>query len=236
MNLRAAVLSVALVAGAVAPVWAQETPAAASPAPTFSSEHITAGDNLFRAIIYDGGAIERIFEIVESDMIPELRADILRSPLYQSATPDRREALMVVIDSLPSYLRQELLSALATTGPRIAERFAERMSIEHLNETAAFMRSPEIRERWRTMVDDGIEKDTPMPSFPAWRTVGDFAATPAGEAFARQEEALGDILDEETEQTLRIAFPRMLTVIAGQMCDALGSDCPTHMRDAAGRI
>lgn len=238
MNLRAAVISVALLAGVIAPASAQETPAAASPSPTaaqYTPEHIAAGDNLFRAIIFDGGAIERIFEIVESDMIPELRADILRSPLYQGATPARREALMVVIDGLPNYMRQELLSALSTTAPRISERFAERMSLDHLNETATFMRSPEIRERWRTMVDDGIEKDTPMPSFPAWQAVGDFASTPAGQAFAQEEETLGDILDEETEQSLRIAFPRMLTVIAGQLCDALGEDCPSHMRDAAGR-
>lgn len=236
MNLRAALLVFAMLLAT--PAAAQDEPqTAATPAVAqLAPDHVAAGDNLFRAIVFDGGAIDRIFEIVEADLIPELRADILRSPLYRSAAPERREALMVIIDELPDYMRQEVLTALEAASGRIATRFAERMSLEHLNETATFMRTPEIRERWRAMIDERMEKDQPMPAFPNWRAVGAFADTPAGQAFAQEETALGDILDEETEQTLRIAFPRMLTIVAGQMCDALGDDCPANIRDAAGRI
>ncbi|MEZ5961563.1 MAG: hypothetical protein R3C30_14235 [Hyphomonadaceae bacterium] len=239
MNLRAAVLAFALIAAAVAPTHAQVNegaPREAAPVATLSPEQVAAGENLFRAIVFDGGAVDRIFEHMEAEVIPELRSDIISSPLYREASPDRREALMQVIDNLPVFMRQELTAGLVTIGASAAPRFAERMSAEHLNATAEFMRSPEMRVRWRAIVEDRIDLDKPMPSFPDWRDVGDFAQTPAGQAFAEQQEALGDILDEESERTLAIVFPRMLAGLSGQMCDALGSDCPDHIRDAAGRI
>jgi hypothetical protein len=238
MNLRAAIAGIVFSAVLASPAIAQEAQESATPnarVVELSPEHIAVGDNLFRAIVIDGGGIDRIFEIVETDMIPDLRANMLRSPIYRGASAERREALMVIVDNLPNFMRQEIVIALNSVGPRIAPRFAQHMSREHLDETADFMRSPEMRERWRAMVDERAEKDTPMPNFPQWRSVGDFAQTPAGQAFAREEEALGVILTEETDQTFTIVFPRMLTVIAGQMCDALGDECPPNIRDAAGR-
>jgi len=240
MNLRAAVLGFALFAAAAAPTHAQD---AAVPAPreaasvvALSADQLAAGENLFRAIVFDGGAVDRIFEFMEDDVIPEIRSDIMGSPLYRDVTPARREALMQVIDNLPAFMRQELTAGLVTIGTSAAPRFAERMSVEHLNQTAEFMRSPEMRTRWRAMVQDRIDTDKPMPSFPDWRDVGDFAQSEAGLAFAAQQEAFGDILDEESERTLAVVFPRILSGLSGQMCDALESDCPDYLRDAAGRI
>lgn len=238
MTLRGALTGLALALCAGTPASAQETraPASAPEAPQLSAEHIAAGENLFRAIVFDGGALNRMFEVLEATMLPGLRQDILASPLYRNASPERREALMLVIDDLVPYMHREILIEMNAVGARAAPRFAERMSIEHLNETADFMRSPEMQARWRAIIDARVATDKPMPSFPDWESAGPFVQTPAGEAFARESEAFGDILDEESEQALALAFPRMLSVIAGRMCDALGSDCPPHLRDAAGRI
>lgn len=237
MTLRGALLGIALLACGAMPAFAQETrdPAAVE-APELSSEHIAAGENLFRAIVFDGGALNRIFEVIEANMLPNLRTDILASPMYQQTSPERREALMLVVDDLVPYMHREILSEMNAVGARAAPRFAARMSMEHLNETAEFMRSPEMQERWRAIVDTRVETGKPMPSFPDWESAGTFAQTPTGEAFAHEVEALGDILDEESDQAFALAFPRMLTVISGRMCDALGDDCPPHLRDAAGRI
>jgi hypothetical protein len=237
MTLRSAILAIALVMGT--PAYAQEEPQSADVASQrdqLSPEHIAAGENLFRAIILDGGALNRMFEVLEAQMLPGLRTDIISSPIYQAASPQRREAIMLVIDDLTPYMRREITAEMGIVGARVAPRFAQRMSLDHLNETAEFMRSPEMRERWRAMVDAHLEDEKPMPSFPDWRTAGTFAATPAGLAFAQEADAFGDILDEESERALALTFPRMLTVIAGRICDALADDCPAHIRDAAGRI
>lgn len=238
MTLRGALFGMALAFCATMPASAQETrePASAPAAPQLSAEQIAAGENLFRAIVFDGGALNRIFEVLEAEMLPGLREDILASPIYRNASPEQREALMLVVDDLVPYMHREILAEMNAVGARAAPRFAERMSIEHLNETAEFMRSPEMQARWRALVDERVVADKPMPSFPNWESAGAFAQTPAGEAFARESEAFGDILDEESEQALALAFPRMLAELAGRMCDALGSDCPQHLRDASGRI
>lgn len=238
MNVRGALFGIALALCAAMPASAQDTrePASAPQASQLSAEHIAAGENLFRAIVFDGGALNRIFEVLEAEMLPGLRQDILASPIYRNASPERREALMLVIDDLVPYMHREILNEMNAVGARAAPRFAERMSLEHLNETAEFMRSPEMQARWRAIVDERAVADKPMPSFPDWESAGTFAQTPAGEAFARESEAFGDILDEESEQALALAFPRMLSVITGRLCDALGDDCPQHLRDASGRI
>lgn len=235
MNLRALILAVGLVAGGATFAYAQDGTETAQPR-VLTADAIAAGDNLFRAIVFDGGAVERMFEFMESDVVPSLRRDIISSPIYREATPERREALMLVIDDLPDYMRQEITAGLAEVGTRVAPRFAERMSIEHLNATADFMRSPEMRAQWRNIVETRIEDNKPMPSFPEWRMVGDFAQTPAGQAFAEQQAAFADIMDEESEQTLSLVFPRILATVSGRMCDALGEDCPAYLRDSAGRI
>lgn len=235
MNLRIVICALGLLTAV--PAQAQDvTNPATAPTPAPSAEHLAAGENLARAVIFDGGAVQRIFEHMDTSVIPELRQSILSSPIYRGANAERREALMQVIDDLPNYMRQELNAGLGAVTVESAPRFAERMSAEHLNETAAFMRSDEIRARWRGMVEARIEMDKPMPSFPDWRDVGAFAQTPAGLAFAENEEELGNILDEEAERTLSLIFPRMLATVRGQMCDALRSDCPQHLRDSAGRI
>jgi hypothetical protein len=80
-----------------------------------------------------------------------------------------------------------------------------------------------------------VDADGPTRNFPDWRSVDDFARTPAGQAFGHKADTLGVIMKEETDQALATLSPRMTTVIAGQVCDVLGEDCPSNIRDAAGR-
>lgn len=228
MTLRVVIFALGMLAAA--PAFAQDIRQQA-PATGYSAEHVAAGESLARAVVFDGGAVERIFEHMDTSIIPQVRQNVINSPLYRSANPDQRAALMRVVDNLPVLMRQELTATLATVTANVAPRFAEHMSTEHLTQTADFMRSPEIRARWRQMVEARIATDQPMPSFPEWRDIGTFAQTPAGLAFAENEAALGNILDTEANSRLSETFPRMLNTVFAQMCDALGNDCPPELRN-----
>lgn len=234
MIFRTAILAFGMLAAT--PAFAQDTTptptAPTAPTAAYAAEHLAAGENLARAIIFDGGAVDRIFEHMDAAIIPQLRQNIISSPLYRSANTEQRAALLRVVDNMPAFMRQELSAGLATVTVNAAPLFAQRMSAEHLNQTADFMRTPDIQERWRQMVEARIATDQPMPSFPEWRDVGTFAQTPAGQAFAQNERAIGDILDEEAERTLSTTFPRVLAAVSAQMCDALGNDCPPQLRSA----
>ena len=239
MNSRAVVLSVALFASMAGPAIAQDSldaPVARAAPEHLSPEHVAAGADLFRAMMIDSGVIDRLFELIEVEIIPDMRTGLLSSPMYRDAPTEQRDALLHVIDTIPSLMRQEFVTALESATPRVGYRFAAHMSREHLSATATFMRSPEMREKWRELVDEIVDADGPTRSFPDWRSVDDFARTPAGQAFGRKEGTLGVIMKEETDQALATLSPRMITIIAGQVCDALGEDCPSNIRDAAGRI
>lgn len=217
--------SIAQEAPPLPPLGAEETP-----------EALAAGRDLYQAIVLHSGVLDGFVDRARTDLIPDLRASVVQSPLYLDATPARREALLAVIDNVPTFIRQEFETQLVAMGVRVAPRFASRMSAEHMTETATFLRSTAMQERWREFVAEIVSANPRAGSFPEWRSVGTFAETDAGRAFAEQEERLGGILSEEMEETLILLLPRMRALAAGQICDALQDDCPTRVREEAGRI
>lgn len=235
MIFRAAAIALTLVCATGA--YAEEPAPAetAAPATQYAPEHLAAAHDFYSAVIFDNGMLEQIFQTLEADSLPDLRTRIERSQIYREAPPARRQALMNIIDNLPTYLRQELTAALVEIGDRVAPRFAERMTEEELRQTATFMRSEEMRPAWEDLAETVTDRDKPTPNFPNWRRVGSFAETPAGQAFGRESPAMSDMLTEESDLAMQMVFPRLLTVIAGQLCDALAEDCPPQMRETAGR-
>lgn len=239
MSFRAAIVAILIVAGVGSPALAQQFEIEPSALATeIDSAHQAAAENFYRATIFDNGAMEVMFGVVETQLIPDLRASIVRSPLYSDLRAERREALLAVIDGLPDYLRQQINAELTSLGARIAPRIASHMSTEHLNETAEFLRSEALREPWRRLAEaamsDNEEKESGV--FPNWRSVGDFAQTPAGIAFAQEEQALAEIFNDASEEAFPLMFARLRATAAGQVCDALADECPARIRDAAGRI
>ncbi len=218
------------------PSIAQEAPPLPPIGAETTPEALAAGEDLYQAIVLDSGVLDGFVNLARTNLMPDLRASVVQSPLYLNAAPARREALLAVIDNVPNFIGREFERELVAMGARVAPRFAARMSAEHMTETATFLRSEVMQGPWRDFVAEIVSANPRASSFPEWRPVGTFADTEAGRAFAEQHERLGGILSEEMEETLILLLPRLRALAAGQICDALQDDCPTRVREEAGRI
>lgn len=237
-----AMLAIATPAHAQKPVPIYPEVVAPTPTPdgafAVSPESVAAGDDLVQAVVRDSGAMEVIYDGFASQLLPPLRNTLLTSPLYRQANPRQRAALTAFIDSLPDFFREQITIIMADATPRAAPRIATRMSVEHLSQTAAFLRSPELRPGWEAIANQAIQRgdnDAPTPTFPEWRDTA-FAQTEAGRAFAVEHQAIADILDEEFETSAERLWPLAEATLTARMCEAMGDDCPAQLRNQAERI
>lgn len=232
MTLRAALIAIFALTAA-APAFAQDKPAIVAEAPT--PESIEAGRNLFQSILFDSGAMDGLFDAVSKLILPQLRQRMRTSPVYLEASERGRAALDTYIESFPDLVEREFTAEFGGMADSVAPRFAGLMSPEHLNAAADFMRTPEMRERWADMVEDVTRTDSSSDTFPPWRDMA-FAETEAGLALAARQDQIGDILEAAFEERMVLFEPRIRSVIAEGMCNALADECPEHIREAIGRI
>src|SRR5262245_7834051 len=193
LGMRAAVLSALLAFALPAAGNAQAPPAAAE---SVSPQALAAGRDMAQAILIDSGALDAILDLFAAHVLPELRESIVITPLYRDASSEHRAALVAFVNGLPDLLRTEIRAEFGTLRERAAPRFAARLTVEEMDQIAAFMRSPDLRERWGQLAKLAASPEGEAPPFPQWRDLA-FAQTPAGLALAREEDALAQILDEE---------------------------------------
>jgi hypothetical protein len=214
-----------------------EAPAPAAPAP--ADDATAAGAELFSAILVDSGATDMLFGAVRSEMLPNLRTDLLNSAAYRAASPSRQRALETFIDTVPDILQREFSTEIGEMARRSAPRMAALMNAQQMRDIAAFMRSAELRPLWTELMADVVDPKLEAADFPDWSDhpqLSAFDETDAGRAFAVHRDAIGDILDDELQQGLTRVEPRMRAAIMAGICDALAEDCPAQLRDALGRI
>ncbi len=218
----------------IPPAPAQAAPAAPSP------EAIAAGQDFFRAIIFDSGGLTLIFDTMAANQMPSLRDSIRNSPLYRDARPTHQSNLAAFIESLPDVVREEFEAILVDAGARAAPRFAAHLTAAELTALAAFMRTPAMQALWRSFFSASLSTTGGAPSeaFPDWSRelegeAAEFASTPAGLAFAREQEKLTAILNEEVMGGVAAAMPRLQQRVINGMCAALEDECPPQIRALA---
>jgi hypothetical protein len=238
-------LLVAWLAIAAASVAFFPSPAAAqadtppSSAQTPDNEATAAGAALFNAILVDSGATDMLFNAVRTELLPELRADVLDSPWYRDAGADRRRALEAFIETIPDVLRYEFTSEMGAMAQRSAPRMAALLSAQQMREIGAFLTSADMLPLWNELFADVLDPKAEATDFPDWSAHPQLAAfdqTDAGQAFARHRSAIGDILDEALQDGFTRIEPRMIAALMTGLCDALGDDCPADLRNAGNPI
>lgn len=226
----------------VAPAPAQAAPPAPAPAApaTPSPEAIAAGQDFFRAVIFDSGGLTLIFDGLAARQMPGLRDSIRNSPLYRDARPTHRENLAAFMESLPDVVREEFEAILVDAGVRAAPRFAAHLSASELTALAAFMRTPAMQALWRAFFTAALSTTGRAPSeaFPDWSRelegeAAAFVQSPAGRAFTREQEKLTAILNEEVMSGVAAAMPRLQQRVINGMCAALEDECPPEIRALA---
>jgi NAD(P)H-dependent FMN reductase len=226
----------AVIVACATPAFAQQAPEA--PAAPVSAESVEAGHAFFNAMMFESGAMAAIFDGVATAIVPDLRRSIMDSSVYGDASPEHQRSVLAFVETLPDLIERELTTEIHAIAASAAPRLALRMSADDLRQTAAFLRSPEMRPQWQALARAAIdaEGEGDLGTFPEWASVGSFASTPAGQAFAREEDAIAALLEEEFEVAMRRMAPRLRVAVSAGMCDALADDCPAHIRDSLGRI
>lgn len=226
-----------------APASAQKPDSA--PAPTASDvapEHLAAAHDLYRSLVFDNGLLETLSNGISARAMPEIRASLLDSPMYRSVSRESQQRLTTFTDSLPEMMLAEINTMFDEIGQRSAPRFAQRLSADELTQIAGFMRSPETLAKWHAMfqsfLDANMEGST--GSFPDWSrsadgTLNAFATSSAGQALLREEDAIGDILEQEINNVMPVMLPRIQARVIAGICDALQSECPPSLRAMVGR-
>lgn len=225
-----------------APAAAQKPdPPPARLAETLGPEHVAAALDFYRSIVFDTGMVETLSNGIGAEIMPSIRTSMLDSDLYRSVSEERQAALRAYVETLPQVMLEECEAMFTELGRRAAPRFAERLSGEHLSEIAAFMRTPDMRDAWRTMMKAYLEgRDDAMTGMLPWSMEAPatraFAETEAGRALGREIDSINRILEEEMEASLTLAMPRIQTRIFEGMCAALGDECPDDLRRQVNRI
>ena len=209
---------------------------------SLAPEHIAAAREMFDSIVFDNGLLATLSDGIAEREMPELRASMLSSPLYTSATPEHQAALTAFMESMPDVMRSELTSMFNEIGDRAAPRFASRIEADDLRGISAFMRSPEMLALWQDLMQNYLKSGRALGgTFPDWSnstdaTFTEFASTPSGRAFLREQDFLTQVLEEEINGAIVRIVPRIQVRVLSGICDALGDECPARLRDSVGPI
>lgn len=243
--MRAIVLALTLACASAAPAWAQKAetapPTVAAPVGEMTPERISAGGELFQAIMFDSGLFDMAFDPMVGEVIPQLRQSVTSSQLYLGASRRHRESLLAFVDSLPDRMRQELMTELGTVRDRVAPRFAALMTPEELAGLADFMRSPDTRVIFQRYMASYMEErrdgQTRQPNFTdeELSVFTGFITSPAGLAFVREGDNISAIMNEEFDAATVRMQPRLEMMMQTGICDALENECPRPLRERLGR-
>lgn len=188
---------------------------------------VDAAHEALRTLMLETGIMEQAFAEFRTTRVPEMRARVEASDVRRELSEAGRAALDAYMESLPAYFEQEVRAGAIELVGVTAEPTAHIFSVAEWEGLTAFLRQPEARSLL-TKLARGEQSSVTTEEMDVARQ---FYQTPAGQAYAQRGAELNRMLFAIMEAQLPLITGRILDVSLQRLCDALGDECPSHLRD-----
>ncbi len=246
-HLIAAVAALCALAAPAAAQKAELRAEAPSPAQAMVAEPSAAGQGAARAFLIDSGLVATAFDAAVAARFEEARTNFNRQ--LRGVTRGRREAALAAFDNMPNVLRDEINAQLPALVSAFAVELDGQFQPAHLVEIDAFLRTSAgqtlIRQSMAALPaavrgEQRSNDQTLADMRTAIAGMNDeeaaallrFGSSEAGAAFAANSGALRQSLQRAMMSAFAPALLGTITRLQGELCTALGPECPREMRPA----
>lgn len=168
-----------------------------------------------------------LISLVADDIIAtrqdEFRRPLLTGPFYESLRPDTQRSLTAYVDTIPQVFHEEVAALVAALREDLPQRLANRFTEPELVTLADLFSRPEFREAIINIAraelrGESVEAPVIDPELEALIT-----SVPHHWDVAR-------VVGESNAAVQRTMRPRIEQRILRGVCNALGDECPPHVR------
>jgi len=228
----------AIWAATAAPALAQEAAAPTAPpqntAPQADAAELALQD-VYTALFFDTGVYEHSMAV----HLPEIRQTAIASPFYRTASPERRAALDAVLDRIPDVMREEVEAEILLMASDVAPQASSLMNPDDLRSLANFFRDPQWHDIIQRIVEHSTQKDSSSEvqfSQEETNRLGAFGQTPQGRVIVQNGGQVMNLLVRELEVASPRIQARLRQQLGRDLCEAMGSQCPSSLRQATEGI
>jgi hypothetical protein len=230
MRFLSALFAAILLSTTIAHAQSKAPSSAPVASPAELADTTAATREVLQALFFDIG----VFDRVASAQMPGIRDSVRNSPQYLNADAQRRLALDQFLEAMPSIIRAEVANETDAMASNIAQHVAQTMRPDEILAFATFFRSAELRPFVNRIIGEGIASDfgevTTEPTPEEATRIAAFMETADGRAIAAHSTAFWPVVGAELQAAAPRILQRLRVRIYGDMCAALGDECPPELR------
>lgn len=194
---------------------------------TLSPEAELQSASVVSAAFVDPELMDTITDEVIAQREHEFRDRLLVGPFFESLKPDTQRSLTAYVDTIPQLLREEVRALLPVLEAELTQRLVDRFSERELAALAFLFESAEFRAGIRQYALASLQGGSPT-----------FEVTSGLETLVESANAQGAphtwdvmrVVGEANTAAQLAARPRIEQRVLRGLCDALGEECPPHVR------